>query len=161
MRNGIFLLLGSNIGDTAGNLSTACREIDTRIGNIVKSSSVYKTEPWGITNQPVFLNQVVMAETGMNALMVLERITAIERAMGRVRNKKWGARIIDIDILFYGEKIIHRENLDIPHKGIPFRRFTLEPLFEIAPGFTHPELQKTIAELLAECEDMSLVERLL
>lgn len=161
MRKGIFLLLGSNIGDPAGNLETARREIDARIGSIIKSSSVYRTDPWGITNQPAFLNQVLVAGTEADPSIVLETITAIEHAMGRVRLKKWAARIIDIDILFYGDEIIHREDLDIPHKGIPFRRFTLEPLFEIAPDFVHPELKKTIAELLAECEDKSLVERIL
>lgn len=154
-------MLGSNIGDPAGNLRTACHEIDARIGCIVKASSVYKTEPWGITNQPVFLNQVIIAETEMNPAALLECITAIELAMGRVRHKKWGTRIIDIDILFYGDEIIHQENLDIPHIGIPFRRFTLEPLVEIAPDLMHPELQKTIAGLLTECEDRSLVERVL
>lgn len=161
MRKGIFLLLGSNIGDPAGNLRTARREINARIGSIVRSSSVYKTEPWGITNQPVFLNQVVTAETAVDPFVLLECISAIELAMGRIRHRKWGARIIDIDILFYDDEIIHNEKLDIPHQGIPFRRFTLEPLFEIAPDFIHPELQKTTAQLLADCNDRSLVERVL
>ena len=159
VRKGIFLLLGSNLGDPASNLETARQEIAARIGSIVRLSSVYKTDPWGNINQAVFLNQVISAETELDPQTVLESIEAIEHSMGRVRLTKWGARIIDIDILFYGDEIIHREDLDIPHVGIPFRRFTLQPLFEIAPDFQHPELNKSIAELLAECKDNSRVER--
>lgn len=160
MRKDIFLLLGSNIGDPAGNLNTARHEIDARIGTIVTASSVYKSEPWGITDQPVFLNQVVIAQTTADPFTLLETIAAIELALGRVRLVKWGARTIDIDILFYADEIIHNHRLDIPHPGIPFRRFTLEPLCEVAPYFIHPELRKTIDVLLAECIDSSLVERL-
>ncbi|HEY4656511.1 MAG TPA: 2-amino-4-hydroxy-6-hydroxymethyldihydropteridine diphosphokinase [Cyclobacteriaceae bacterium] len=161
MRKRIFLLLGSNIGEPAANLNFAHREIGVRIGRIEKASSVYQTAPWGITNQPDFLNQVVMTDTAKDPYRVLDCITGIERTMGRERTQKWGARIIDIDILLYDQLIVHDAVLDIPHPGIPFRRFTLVPLAEIAPDVVHPELQKSIAALLSECEDPSDVKKIL
>lgn len=161
MRNGIFLLLGSNLGDPADNLKRAGDEIRSRIGEITTSSSIYKTEPWGITDQPVFLNQVVDVKTTLLPASLLDTISAIERSFGRIRKRKWGERIIDIDILFYKDEIIHSERLDIPHRGIPFRRFTLEPLCEIAADFIHPEMKKSVAELLVACDDISAVEKVL
>lgn len=160
MRKAIFLLLGSNLGDPADNLDKARLKISAGVGTIVKASSVYRSEPWGLTDQPFFLNQVVIAGTTADPFTILDTIAAIELALGRVRLVKWGARTIDIDILFYGDAIVHNDRLDIPHRGIPFRRFALEPLCEVAPDFIHPELQKSVAALLAECDDRSLVERL-
>ncbi|HEX7014251.1 MAG TPA: 2-amino-4-hydroxy-6-hydroxymethyldihydropteridine diphosphokinase [Cyclobacteriaceae bacterium] len=158
--NRIFLLLGSNLGDTAANLSLAQEEIASRVGVIDAASSRYRTAPWGKPDQPFFLNQVVQINTELNAQELLDGINAIESSMGRVRRVKWEARIIDIDILFYGDEIIHNGRLDIPHPGIPFRRFTLEPLAELSPQFIHPELKKSVSTLLMECPDHSEVERL-
>lgn len=160
MSNGIYLLLGSNIGDPAANLAAAVGEIASKIGTVEAASSRYRTAPWGNTRQPHFLNQVVQISTNLDADELLDSIHAIEASMGRVRREKWEARVIDIDILFYGRAIIHDERLHIPHPGIPFRRFTLEPLTELNPRLVHPELQKTVRKLLKECNDGSEVERL-
>ncbi|MFO7257385.1 MAG: 2-amino-4-hydroxy-6-hydroxymethyldihydropteridine diphosphokinase [Bacteroidota bacterium] len=156
----IFLLLGSNLGDTAANLTQALGEIASKLGTITNRSSRYRTAPWGITDQPYFLNQVVQISSFLEAHELLDGINAIEASMGRVRHVKWDARIIDIDILFYDDRVIHNARLNIPHPGIPLRRFTLEPLAELIPDFVHPELQKTIHTLLIECPDHSEVERL-
>lgn len=158
--SGVFLLLGSNLGDTAANLAHALGQIASELGVIVAASSRYRTAPWGNTHQPSFLNQVVQISTPLPPHELLDGINAIESSMGRVRRVKWDARIIDIDILFYENQIIHNAHLDIPHPGIPFRRFTLEPLAELSPQLMHPELNKTVSVLLEECQDSSGVERL-
>jgi len=159
MPNNVFLLLGSNLGDSVRNLALAKENILHSLGPILKKSSIYKTAPWGVTNQPEFLNQVILIETTFNPVTVLSSIMSIEEEMGRFRKEKWGARLIDIDILFYNKEVIHQHNLSIPHPAIAFRKFTLEPLAEIAADFIHPELHKTIAVLLHECEDNSRVEK--
>lgn len=159
MMNNVFLLLGSNLGNPLENLNSAKESIIHSVGSITKKSSVYRTAPWGVTNQPEFLNQVIVIETPFSPGMVLTRTMLIEQQMGRIRKEKWGSRSIDIDILFYNNEIIKQNDLTIPHPGIPYRKFTLEPLAEIAPEFLHPELNITIAELLNECEDDANVVR--
>jgi 2-amino-4-hydroxy-6-hydroxymethyldihydropteridine diphosphokinase len=159
MTNHVFLLLGSNLGESFTKLSIARDKVVKSIGPIVKESSLYRTSPWGKTDQPEFLNQVLIVDTSFSARKVLSSIMSIEEQMGRIRREKWGSRIIDIDILFYNDEIVTEENLIIPHPGIPFRRFTLEPLQEIAPDFVHPQLQSTISELLQVCQDNGEVVR--
>ncbi|UII29931.1 2-amino-4-hydroxy-6-hydroxymethyldihydropteridine diphosphokinase [Fulvivirga ulvae] len=153
MIEGIFLLLGSNLGDKKKLLNSACSIINSELGPIMGRSSLYETAAWGKTDQPAFLNQVIEVNSALSAAEVLKCINNIESRLGRVRTEKWGARIIDIDILYYGHEIIETENLTIPHPGIPDRRFTLAPLVEIAPDFIHPVLRKTNTELLARCSD--------
>ena len=161
MMEGIFLLLGSNQGDRRQSLSGARHAIVQQIGPIVNASSVHTSSAWGQTEQPDFLNQVVEVTTGLDPLQLLSVIHKIEIDLGRIRFEKWGPRVIDIDILYYGEKMIQSEDLIIPHLGIPARRFTLEPLKEIAPDFIHPVLHKTNSELLKLCNDSLGVEALL
>lgn len=160
MIEGIFLLLGSNLGDKKKLLSAACSEINKQVGQVVRKSSLYETAAWGKTDQPSFLNQVVEVVSGLSAEEILTRINQIEQHLGRVRIEKWGARIIDIDILYYAHDIIDTERLVIPHPGIPDRRFTLAPLVEIAPDFIHPVLRKTNTDLLASCPDTLEVKKL-
>lgn len=160
MNNGIFLLLGSNQGNPLENLRAAAREIDSRAGKIVRLSSYYKTAAWGIAEQPEFYNQVLEIQSNRPAKILLEELLLIEQEMGRVRVQKWGPRVIDIDMLFYGQEILDTPDLKIPHPGIPIRRFTLVPLTEIAPDWQHPLIKKSMAELLAACEDNLAVERL-
>ena len=160
MIEGIFLLLGSNLGDKKKLLNTACSEINKQVGQIVRRSSLYETAAWGKTDQPSFLNQVVEVVSGLSAEEILTRINQIEQQLGRVRMEKWGARIIDIDILYYAYDIIKTEKLAVPHPGIPDRRFTLAPLVEIAPDFVHPVLKKTNTELLAICPDTLEVKKI-
>jgi len=155
MSGGIYLLLGSNLGDRFQNLA----EARDRIGSIQASSSIYVTRAWGNTHQPDFYNQVIEIDTQLTPEELLKTILKIEASMGRVRDEKWGARIIDIDILFYRNKIIDTEGLIVPHPEIKNRRFTLIPLREIT-NMIHPVLRKTIDELLKDCQDPLEVTRL-
>ena len=158
---GIFLLLGSNQGDRSLSLTKARNAIEDQIGPIKNASTLHNSSPWGIKDQPDFLNQVIEVRVHMNPFELLETIENIEIELGRIRFEKWGPRIIDIDILYYGNQIIQTEKLIVPHPGIPERRFTLEPLNEIAPDFTHPVLQKSNSDLLVLCEDNLEVQSLL
>jgi 2-amino-4-hydroxy-6-hydroxymethyldihydropteridine diphosphokinase len=156
----IYLLTGSNIGDSGANLQAASKYIHQQIGKVVTVSNVYQTEPWGNKDQQVFLNQVLKVETQLAANQLLKTILGIETTMGRNRNIKWEPRIIDIDILFYDEEIIEEEDLKVPHPLVHERRFTLVPLNEIASSFIHPKLNKSISQLLKICADKGIVEKL-
>ncbi len=156
----IYLLTGSNIGDSGANLQAASKYIHQQIGKVIAVSHVYQTEPWGNKDQQVFLNQVLKVETELAANQLLKTILGIETKMGRNRNIKWEPRIIDIDILFYDEEIIDEEDLKIPHPLLHERRFTLVPLNEIASTYIHPKLKKTISQLLENCIDTGIVEKL-
>ncbi len=151
--NKTFLLTGGNIGDRRKNLDTATALIQKEIGNIIKSSGIYETAAWGITNQASFYNQIHLVESELSAEDILQNILKIEAIMGRVRTIKNAARIIDIDILFFNEEIINKPNLIVPHPEISNRRFVLMPLSELAPGMIHPVLNKTTDELLQNCKD--------
>ncbi len=155
--NTIYLLLGSNIGDSRYHLDTAISFIRSRVGTIVQQSSIYKTEPWGNKEQQDFLNQVLEVHTLLEPEEVLRQLLVIEQEMGRERMEKWGPRVIDIDILFYADSVMQTQRLTIPHPFLHERRFTLLPLDEIAPNFIHPVLHKTINELLSQCADGSVV----
>ncbi len=157
---GIYLLLGSNLGDSKEVLNTAINHLNESVGRIVKTSSVYKTKAWGIEDQPDFLNQVLEIETNLKPQDLLEQILNIEKEMGRIRYQKWGMRIIDIDILYYGDKILKSNELTIPHPENQNRNFVLAPMAEIAPDFVHPELQKSQQELLEQCSDYLEVKRI-
>lgn len=156
----VFLLFGSNQGDQARNLNTAKSKVELTAGKIVSASSVYKTEAWGKTNQPDFYNQVVELSTTHSPEVLLDKLLLIEQGMGRERKEKWGARLIDIDILFFGNQIHQSASLTLPHPLIPTRRFTLIPLVEIAPDLLHPVLHQSMQELLEACLDPLLVEKL-
>jgi 2-amino-4-hydroxy-6-hydroxymethyldihydropteridine diphosphokinase len=159
MKSGIFLLLGSNLGNATENLSRARQSVAGRVGAIENTSSVYRTAAWGNTDQPDFHNQVIEVDTDLEPRALLDEILQIEKKLGRVRDVKWGPRVIDIDILIYGDRVINQPDLIIPHVGIPVRRFTLIPLQEIAADLVHPVLQKKISKLLEECTDVSDVTK--
>ncbi|MFN4145226.1 MAG: 2-amino-4-hydroxy-6-hydroxymethyldihydropteridine diphosphokinase [Runella sp.] len=156
-QNPVYLLLGGNLGHREATLQQARKLIESRIAPIEVASQVYETAPWGVTDQPSFLNQVLMLRTHLHPIDILELVQKIEQYLGRERRERWGAREIDVDILFYGELILQMPDLVIPHPRLQERRFTLLPLVEIAPTFIHPKFKKTISELLAECIDDSKV----
>jgi 2-amino-4-hydroxy-6-hydroxymethyldihydropteridine diphosphokinase len=151
--NSCYLLIGGNLGDRIKNLDTVKDYIEQGIGKIKISSSIYETAAWGITEQPDFLNQVLIVETTLSAEKIIAKILTIENKMGRIRTQKNASRIIDIDILFFNDEVIHEVNLTIPHPQIQNRKFVLVPLAEISPNLVHPVLNKTISELLKACKD--------
>lgn len=153
-----FLLLGSNLGDRQDYLDKARTLIKKKIGKVVAISSVYQTAAWGNTEQQAFLNQVIGVETKLTPEQILSAISDIENTNGRTREGKWTPRTLDIDILFYGDKVIKTPNLTIPHPEIENRRFTLEPLMEVEPELMHPVLKKSIQQLLSICPDLLPVE---
>jgi len=158
MENGVYLLLGSNLGDREEILREATAKIRMLVGPVTQYSPVYQSKPWGNSRQPDFLNQAICISTDYSPEMLLEQILSIEESMGRTREGLWSPRTLDIDILFYGSHVILKPNLAIPHPEIANRRFCLTPLCDIAAGVTHPLLNKTVSELLAECPDPLPVE---
>lgn len=153
----VYLGLGSNVGNRAANLKTAAALIAKSIGKTAKQSHVYETQPWGNPDQDLFYNQVLMVNTTLDPRDILTAITKIEREMGRETKEKWGPRIIDIDVLFYGKRIIRDKGLEIPHPELHKRAFVLVPLMEIAPELEHPILKQPIDELYMACDDQSEV----
>ncbi len=143
-----FISIGSNLGDRVANCRTAVEFLKVS-ARVLASSSLYETAPWGKADQPDFINQVVEIETELNPLELLARIETIETRMGRVKTgERWGPSPIDLDIIFYGNKIMDCNTLTIPHPLMSERAFVLVPLAEISPGFVHPVLKKKVGELL-------------
>ncbi len=153
----VFLLLGANLGEREATLAKATDLISERIAPVISQSHLYETAPWGVTDQPAFLNQVISIETMLTPEELLSRTLEIEKQLGRERRLRWGARVIDIDMLYYSDLVLDTENLHLPHPRLHQRRFTLVPLVEIAPDFVHPVLHKTNQELLNQCTDDSQV----
>lgn len=149
----IYLLLGTNLGNKIKNLEKVRELLVSNRVAIKKESSVYETAAWGIEDQPTFLNQVLEIEVARAPEKLLDLTQEIEKKMGRVRKEKWGERLIDIDILYFGDSIVDHSDLQIPHPEIQNRRFTLVPLVEIASDFMHPQLMVSQDALLEACED--------
>lgn len=154
----IYLGVGTNQGDRDENLARALNLIGQKTGRIIRSSSVYEAEPWGFESSHLFLNMVVKVETELPPLTLLETVHVIEDELGRKRStRRYVSRVMDIDILFYGNEILETKELVIPHPLIGERKFVLVPLAEIEPLFVHPVLRKTISQLLTGCSDSSEV----
>jgi 2-amino-4-hydroxy-6-hydroxymethyldihydropteridine diphosphokinase len=155
----LYLLLGGNIGDKQAVFSDARVRLGERLGKITSQSAVYETEPWGFESDDLFWNQVLEITTELSPEAVLSETQQTELELGRIRKaNQYDSRIIDIDILFYGQQIIDQEKLTVPHPRLQERKFALIPLNEIAPELVHPVLLKNIGQLLDECTDPLKVE---
>ncbi len=156
----IYMGLGSNQGARGEYMDAAEASIAKRIGNISRKSARYETSAWGKEDEPAFLNAVVEVETSVGAQELLQLAQQIESELERRREVRWGARTMDIDILFYGDEVIREPELTVPHPLLHLRRFVLVPLNEIAPHLNHPVLQKSVSELLMQLKDPLSVKRL-
>jgi len=156
---GIYLGLGTNLGDRLSNLNQCLGELKSHCGlQLIEISSIYETEPYGIADQPYFYNLVVEIDTHLDPFRLLKTIQQLEKKIGRFETYRWGPRVIDIDILSYHNIIIEHTELIIPHKQLHLRRFVLIPLREIAGQFLHPKLKKTIEQMLIECQDSGQIK---
>ncbi len=154
----VFIGLGSNLGDREQHLHDAREKLRAHSAiELRQQSALYHTAPVGLFDQPEFLNQVIEIATRLTPQALLYTVLQIERELGRVRERKWGPRTIDLDILAFGRMRVNTAELRVPHPEIRRRRFVLAPWAEIAPDFKPPESEQTVAELLACCEDKSAV----
>ncbi len=154
----IFIGLGSNLDQPKQNLHTAFAALSELDGiSSPLLSPLYQTPPYGVLDQPDFINAVAKFQTTLAPRIILNSLLSIEEKMGRVRKEKWGARLIDLDLLFYGDQVVEEDGLKIPHPGIPERDFVLVPLTDIAPEWQHPTLKKSIRALLSELGDTKSV----
>lgn len=158
--NVTYLCLGGNIGDREKALQLALFEINLLIGVITAESGIYETEAWGVENQQAYLNQCIEVKTELNPNELIQKLLHIEKELGRERTESetYEPRTIDIDILFYNQEIIDSKQLTIPHPRLHLRKFVLIPLSDICPNYLHPILNKTIFNILSDCEDHSEVK---
>jgi 2-amino-4-hydroxy-6-hydroxymethyldihydropteridine diphosphokinase len=162
MPNRAFIGIGSNLGDRKANFLEAIEKIaEMPELRIVKQSSLYESEPHG-NARTWFVNAVIEVESELPADQLLKRLKAIETAMGRkrVKGKRYGSRIIDLDILFFNNEVVEKRTLKIPHPRLQDRRFVLAPLSELAPQLVHPKLNATVSELLASTRDTKKIHLL-
>ena len=155
----VYLGLGSNLGDRMGNLKSAVEKLSKKV-TVKKISSAYETEPLYNTEQPMFLNAVIKGVTTLEPLELLSFVKGIENDLGRQPGFRNAPRIIDIDILFYGKRVIQTDELTVPHPRIAERAFVLVPLAELAPKLVHPHLKRKVSELLAEAEGKNGVRKI-
>lgn len=154
----VYLLLGGNLGDRCSYINKARELVAKQLGDILNESALYETEPWGAVNSPMFLNCVIKLRTSLEPFEFLTRMLQIEIQLGRIRTGEInGSRTIDIDILFFGNRVISSEALQIPHPRLHLRRFALIPLESVAPEFRHPVTGLSIAQMLSCCPDQLLV----
>jgi len=154
----VYIGIGSNLGDRIANISKGVA-LFSSYGNIESMSSVYETEPEGLKGQPDFLNCVIKVQVEMEPAHLLALLKKIEKEMGRKRGRRNGPRLIDLDLLFYNNRVIDTPDLKVPHPHLPQRAFVLVPMVEIARGFLHPALHKSMLQLLTELESAARVDK--
>ncbi|APF27868.1 2-amino-4-hydroxy-6-hydroxymethyldihydropteridine diphosphokinase [Clostridium sporogenes] len=142
-----YVAFGSNIGEKENYIKRALEKIEEREIKIIKVSPIYETEPYGVLDQDSFLNGVVKIETNLTPEDLIGELLNIEKQLDRVRERRWGPRTIDLDIIFYDDLIINEKDLVIPHKDMENREFVLKPLCDIDENFIHPVLKKSVREL--------------
>lgn len=146
----IAIALGSNLGDRTKNLNSAVERLSDEFLEDVKVSSFIETEPWGITDQPKFLNGVIVGLSEWKPPAILNYLKNLERELGRTQTVMNGPRVIDLDLICYGDKIWESEGVKVPHPRMATRDFVLRPLQEVWPDWIHPELHQTVSELLSK-----------
>lgn len=155
-----YVLFGSNMGDKENIFAEACLLINNRCGAITAVSSSYESEPWGFEASEWFLNRLIVVDTDLNPEAMLRELLAIEAELGRVRHPEkegYTSRTADLDILYFGQRVIVTPILTVPHPRLHLRRFALMPLCEVVPELMHPVFQVTQRELLHRCTDQSIV----
>jgi 2-amino-4-hydroxy-6-hydroxymethyldihydropteridine diphosphokinase len=155
----VFLSLGSNLGNREEHLRAAVQELMQRRVAVLRCASIYSTEPREVLDQPWFLNTVLWADTDLSPDELLSVCLEVEQVQRRTRDQMKGPRTLDIDILLFGNKIVQKPGLTIPHPALSTRRFVLEPLAEIAPDYVDPASGKTVRQLLTDCNDTATVTR--
>ena len=159
----VYILLGGNLQNIKHTFELAIEQINKEAGTVKSLSYLYKSKAWGFESQNDFLNQVIEISTKLNPETLLNSLLSIETNLGRVREANaigFSSRIIDIDLLYFDNDLIQSDNLTIPHYAIQDRLFTLLPLNDIIPNYLHPKLQLTNAQLLENCTDTNIPERL-
>ncbi len=151
------VLLGGNLGNRELSFENARKLIEQKAGAILKTSALYESEPWGFEDKNLFLNQAILITTQLSPQHLLDTLLEIEKILGRIRSGKLSSRVIDIDILFYGNEVINTENLKVPHPRIKERLFTLLPLSELCLNTLLPVLNITAEELISLCQDKSAI----
>jgi 2-amino-4-hydroxy-6-hydroxymethyldihydropteridine diphosphokinase len=149
----VYLITGSNQGDRAAQLALVLKELIGYAGTVIRTSAVYETEAWGLKGLPPHLNQAILLETALEPEALLVVLQQIEQKLGRVRQERWGVRAVDIDIIYFDDRIIELPQLTVPHPLLQERNFVLVPLTEIASGYIHPVFRKTNETLLKESLD--------
>jgi 2-amino-4-hydroxy-6-hydroxymethyldihydropteridine diphosphokinase len=156
-----YIGIGSNLGTPEKNCTKAIEKISsTKDIKIISKSSFYRTEPIGGVQQGWFVNSAIEIETDLSPENLLSVLLNLELAMGRTRKEKWGPRLIDLDLLFYGNLVLENKSLTLPHPEIQNRKFVLVPMSEIAENLIHPTLKKTIKTLLQESSDVTIVKKI-
>lgn len=157
--NEVFIGIGSNLGPARGNFERALRSV-SEFSTVLAVSSLYESDPVGPAGQPRFANAVAKTRTDLSPFELLDRLKAIEREMGRKKTARWGPRVIDLDIVFYGNLVMESDSLVIPHPRAHERRFVLEPLLEIEPDASHPATGTSLKEILSRLGDSQGVCRM-